>query len=263
MTTPMDNRLEAALTELRAQQQKIKEFDTVRKEQRTTVLSKNRMVSVTVDSSGKLVDLSFKGNRYRNLAPAELASMIKETISRAQYEAHEQVQAAAGLMPAHAPGFDGLFGKGLDIDAMFDQAVRLAKQPIFADEETYIRAWRNADMLTTKHGSVRGWLFRVAHNIVVDGYRSASVRPTVADLEAVPLVQRSDYVDEILSEMTVQQILEDLPAPQRSVTTLVFIHGFTVAEAARVLGVPLGTAKSRVFYALRRLRTVDRDELVG
>ena len=61
----------------------------------------------------------------------------------------------------------------------------------------------------------------------------------------------------------VQQILEDLPAARRSVTTLVFIHGFTVAEAARVLGVPLGTAKSRVFYALRRLRAVDRDELVG
>jgi len=130
-------------------------------------------------------------------------------------------------------------------------------------QETYIRAWRNADLLTTRHGSVRGWLFRVAHNIVVDGYRSATVRPTVADLEALPLVQRVDYVEEVLSEITVQQILEDLPAPQRSVTTLVFIHGFTVAEAARALGVPLGTAKSRVFYALRRLRAVDRDELVG
>ena len=46
----------------------------------------------------------------------------------------ERASAAAGLLPTHAPGFDALFGKGLDIDAMFDQAVQLAKQPIFADE---------------------------------------------------------------------------------------------------------------------------------
>jgi RNA polymerase sigma-70 factor (ECF subfamily) len=130
-------------------------------------------------------------------------------------------------------------------------------------QETFIRAWRNADTLTSSYGSVRCWLFRVAHNLVIDGYRSASCRPTVADPEAVPpLVEPSDYVEQVLSKITVQQILENLPPAQRSVMTLVFGRGLTIVEAARVLGVPVGTAKSRVFYALRRLRA-DRDKLVG
>jgi DNA-binding protein YbaB len=120
MTAPMHDRLEAALTELREQQEKIKTFNAVQREQRTTILSKNRMVSATVNSSGRLVELAFKGNRYRNLAPAELASLVIETITRAQDAAEEKVRAAAGaLLPTEARGFDGIFGKGLDIDAIF------------------------------------------------------------------------------------------------------------------------------------------------
>ena len=135
MTTPMHNRLEAALTELREQQEKIRHFNTAQKEQRTTILSKNRMVSVTVDSGGRLTELVFKGNRYRNLAPAELASVVKDTISRAQVAAEEAVRgAASGLLPGESGGFDGLFGKGLGFDELFDEAVKLAGQPIFADQ---------------------------------------------------------------------------------------------------------------------------------
>ena len=148
MTTPMYNRLEAALTELREQQEKIREFNTVQKEQRTTILSKNRMVSVTVDSAGRLTDLALKGNRYRNLAPAELASVIKETITRAQVAAEQAVrQAASGLLPGENRGFDNLFGKGLSFDELFDEAVKLADQPIFADEDRRPGSdGRNADV---------------------------------------------------------------------------------------------------------------------
>ena len=135
MTAPIHNRLEAALTELRESQEKIRQFNTAQKEQRTTILSKNRMVSVTVDSGGRLTDLMFKGNRYRNLAPAELASVVKETITRAQVAAEQAVrEAASGLLPGDSRGFDGLFGKGLGFDEMFDEAVKLAGQPIFVDE---------------------------------------------------------------------------------------------------------------------------------
>lgn len=135
MTTPMHDRLEAALTELREQQEKIRQFNTVQKEQRTTILSKNRMVSATVDSAGRLTDLAFKGNRWRNLAPAELASVVKEAITRAQAAAEALVhEAATGLMSGENLGFDGIFGKGLSFDELFDEAVKLAEQPIFADE---------------------------------------------------------------------------------------------------------------------------------
>ncbi|HWR46870.1 MAG TPA: sigma factor [Pseudonocardiaceae bacterium] len=40
-------------------------------------------------------------------------------------------------------------------------------------QETSLRAWRRWEHMTPEHGSVRGWLMRVAHNMVMDRYRSA------------------------------------------------------------------------------------------
>jgi len=121
--------MDAVLADLRAQREKIREFDAAMAVRKTVVTSKNRMVSATVDSKGKLVELSFKGNRYRSMAPAELASLIVETVGTAQENAlKETLTAAAELIP-HARKFAGLEG-GLDLDGMFDEAVRIAERPL-------------------------------------------------------------------------------------------------------------------------------------
>ena len=134
MSTPLQERMESTLAELRAQQQKIRDFGASMAAQTTALTSKNRMVSATVDSRGTLTELAFKGSRWRNLAPAELAALIVETVARAQETASKQaMKAAAGLMPAGF-GFAGLTGGDLDLDGMFDAAVRLAEEPVLATE---------------------------------------------------------------------------------------------------------------------------------
>jgi len=136
MSTSLQNRMESALANLRAQQEKIREFGFLMAERKVAVTSKNRMISATVDSYGRLVDLAIKGNRYRSLAPAELAKVIVETVAKAQDSAAKQTMAAAAEISPKAFEFGSLTGREFDLDAMFDAAARLAEQPIPSGEES-------------------------------------------------------------------------------------------------------------------------------
>lgn len=126
-------------------------------------------------------------------------------------------------------------------------------------QETLVRAWRNADRLDREPGMLRAWLFTVARRIVIDGRRSNGARPREVDpapLEMVPVPDRSE---QFLSAMVVTDALQSLRAEHRDALAETYLRDRSVNEAAKVLGVPPGTVKSRVYYALRALRRVLRD----
>lgn len=155
MSWPMQDQMEKAISDLRAQQERLRTFQTELNEMSLTVLSKNRMVEATVNSSGTLTALAFKGNRYRTLAPAELAKLVVETVTQAQTEARTAMLAkAAALMPGSLRMPD--FGSGgLDLDEMFDSAIEQAQQPLAGQEGAGTPAAAGASASPTakeKHG---------------------------------------------------------------------------------------------------------------
>jgi RNA polymerase sigma-70 factor (ECF subfamily) len=116
-------------------------------------------------------------------------------------------------------------------------------------QETLVRAWKHADDLTTGKGSVRGWLLTVARNIVTDRARARAVRPAeVADA--------GDHSESVVNTMVVMDALDKVSPEHREVLVQLYYRGRSVAEAAKELGVPPGTVKSRSYYALRALRAV-------
>jgi RNA polymerase sigma-70 factor (ECF subfamily) len=123
-------------------------------------------------------------------------------------------------------------------------------------QETLLRAWRNAHRLRSQgHGSLRPWLVTVARRIAIDDHRSEQARPAETydrDLEAF---SQADETDRVLRLMTVTDALRTLSPPHREILLSTYFGGRTVPEAAEELGLPLGTAKSRVYYALRALRS--------
>lgn len=128
-------------------------------------------------------------------------------------------------------------------------------------QETWVRAWRNLDRLNESHGSVRGWLMRVAHNIAMDQHRGRRARPTEVELPEQDLehtaVQRPGD-DEVENRVVVRGILDGLSPVHRDTLVAVYYADRTAASAAQALGVPAGTVKSRLHNALRTLRsTVD------
>ena len=121
-------------------------------------------------------------------------------------------------------------------------------------QETLLRAWVNAATLDGLHGSVRGWLRRVARNIVIDEWRSRR-NHTVTPVAEVPDDRvQEDGSDQLLLSWVVADALTRLSPDHRAVLLQCYYRGRPVSEAARRLGVPEGTVKSRTHYALRALK---------
>lgn len=124
-------------------------------------------------------------------------------------------------------------------------------------QEVLLRAWRNPDKVDPASGSPRGWLFTVARNLLTDAWRAEQARPReVNDEPALDRASDPDPVDRLVETWTVETALGRLSHDQRAAITEVHMRGCSVAEAARRLGIPEGTVKSRTFNGLRALRAV-------
>jgi RNA polymerase sigma-70 factor (ECF subfamily) len=122
-------------------------------------------------------------------------------------------------------------------------------------QETLLRAWRNADTLGARDGSVRGWLLTVARNLVIDAARARRSRPAEVPPAAHDPAEPRDHVEDVSNAIVVADALRTLSPEHRAALVEVYLRGRTANEAADVLGVAPGTVKSRVHYAVRALRS--------
>jgi RNA polymerase sigma-70 factor (ECF subfamily) len=123
-------------------------------------------------------------------------------------------------------------------------------------QETLVRAWKHADDLVEDECSVWGWLLTVARRIVIDRARARAVRPVeVADVDERSAVQ-TDHSESVVNTIVVLDALDQMSADHREVLVELYYRGRSMTEAARCLGVPPGTVKSRSHYALRALHAV-------
>ncbi|MER5946395.1 sigma-70 family RNA polymerase sigma factor [Streptomyces sp. NPDC001904] len=124
-------------------------------------------------------------------------------------------------------------------------------------QETYVRAWQHPEALDAKYGSVRPWLFTVGRRLAIDARRARLARPAeVGDAVLENARVCADHADRSTAALDVRDAVATLSPDHRAVLMEVYFRGASVAEAARVLGIPAGTVKSRAYYALRALRRV-------
>jgi RNA polymerase sigma-70 factor, ECF subfamily len=121
-------------------------------------------------------------------------------------------------------------------------------------QETLLRAWKSASKLDPSARSLRPWLVTVARRIVIDSHRSRRARPPETTPAALERLPARDDLERSLRLMTISDALRDLSAAHREALVETYFKGRTVNEAAEELGLPQGTVRSRVFYALRALR---------
>jgi RNA polymerase sigma-70 factor (ECF subfamily) len=114
---------------------------------------------------------------------------------------------------------------------------------------------------------LRAWLFTILHNQYVNHIRR-SVREGAAVVfnESEPLLSRAPQQGKRLELRDLERAIAKLPSEQRSVVLLVGLEGMRYEEVAAVLGVPVGTVRSRLSRgreALRRLTGADPDRGLG
>ncbi len=98
--------------------------------------------------------------------------------------------------------------------------------------------------------AVSTWLHRIVLNACLDRVRRARAHPSVPILDLYSVADRSGEVE---TTMVVQRALLRLPMPQRAAVVAVDMQGYSIAETARLLGVPEGTIKSRCARGRARL----------
>lgn len=136
----------------------------------------------------------------------------------------------------------------------FTGASRQSSEDLLQD--TMIRVWRYLEDLPVEPDHTRRWLFTVARSAGIDAVRRAQVRPPAVRWPDLSRLPSSDDVTGIVVALdSLRTALGALGQPQRQILTDLYVEGYSVAEVADRLGVPVGTVKSRSYYALRSLRT--------
>jgi RNA polymerase sigma-70 factor (ECF subfamily) len=123
-------------------------------------------------------------------------------------------------------------------------------------QETMVRAWRQAGKLDLTEPSLMPWLATVARRIVIDDKRRRSVRPTETGDDMLENAPVADMTEDLVRKVVVTEALRLLSPAHREVLNETILRDRTVNQAADALGIPVGTVKSRVYYALKALRVV-------
>ena len=164
----------------------------------------------------------------------------------------------AELLAAHRAGDGHAFGElvtrhqGL----MWSVALRTLRDPedaADAVQEALVSAYRRAGSWRGD-AAVRTWLIRILVNACIDRIRQDQRRRTALPLAGYdPIARRPDLATELATRLSVEDALAELPVTQRVAVVLVDVQGWSVAEAAELLEVPVGTVKSRCARGRARL----------
>lgn len=149
----------------------------------------------------------------------------------------------------------------------FDRVYRYARlrlhNPADAEDVTaavFLSAWRGIDRFSPKHEtSFAGWLFRLAHNTVIDRYRR--VRETIS-LDEPEASITTDFAfpspeTELEWQLTLAELheaLQTLTDEQREVVLLRFVEGLSAREVGDIMGKQEGTVRGMQFRAIEALR---------
>ncbi len=154
------------------------------------------------------------------------------------------------------------------IDALKTFAFHLSYNESDANDlvqETYMKAFRFIDKYDTGTNA-KAWLFKILKNAYINEYRKKSKRPTQVDFEDIVNYHDTDndvlpgYMDlreEIFDNMMGDEVtiaINSLPIDFRTVLLLCDVEGFTYEEISKIIDVPIGTVRSRLFRARNMLK---------
>lgn len=147
---------------------------------------------------------------------------------------------------------------------VYSLALRVLQQQTLAEEITqdvFVKIWQQADRWNPALGQLSSWLLTITRNAAIDRLRKEQRRPLrgATSLENVGhLLESPLQFDSALwhDGQLLRSLMEQLPPEQRQVVELTFFYGLTHSQMAQQLDLPLGTVKTRVRLALRKLRAL-------
>ena len=178
------------------------------------------------------------GATLAEAAPEDLIEAIAKNRDRAAFEA---------LFDHFAPRIKALL-------------VRNGTTPELAEElaqESMITVWRKADYFAAHRGSASAWIFTIARNLRIDEARRAKrieVYQSLDDRDQEEPARPDELVSAAEHAVRVRAAMSNLPQEQLEVVRLSFVDGLAHSDIADRLRLPLGTVKSRLRLAMKKMR---------
>lgn len=173
-------------------------------------------------------------------------------------------QDLAVLLRAAALGDEAAFARLYDATSarVFGLVLRVVRDRAQSEEvaqEAFLEIWRGSARFDPALGSPLSWIMTIAHRKAVDRVRSAEAsgrreeRYHATSQEAA-YDSTAEQAERNIDGQRVRRALESLTETQRGALELAYYGGYTHTEVAALLGLPLGTAKTRIRDGLIRLR---------
>ncbi len=124
-------------------------------------------------------------------------------------------------------------------------------------QETMISVWSKASLYVHDRGSVTTWIFTIARNLRIDRLRreKANLFSDMEDFDAPSDdVSAEVALGRFQEDGLVSKALQQIPEEQRQLLILSYVENIPQSEIAKRLQIPLGTVKSRMRLAYRRLQ---------
>jgi RNA polymerase sigma factor (sigma-70 family) len=186
-----------------------------------------------------------RGKAYRGLRDGELVELVAQKDAGALEALYERYGRAA-----------------------YSLARRILTEETLAQDvvqEVFLSLWRDARRFDAGRGTVATYLLSMTHHRAVDVVRREEnlrrwrTSDEGLELEADPKVRVEDEVLTSERRAGVRAALGELPAAQREALLLAYFGGYTQREVAALVGVPLGTVKTRMAAGMRKMKTALED----
>ncbi|MCB0569199.1 MAG: sigma-70 family RNA polymerase sigma factor [Phaeodactylibacter sp.] len=149
--------------------------------------------------------------------------------------------------------------------ALYNIILQVVGQESIAEEalqDAFLKIWEKAEQYDPAKGRFFTWMARICRNTAIDALRSSQFKQG-RKTDSLP---DSVYTDEAFSEApelgdpALRKIVGMMDENSRKVIDLLFFKNYTQSEASELLGIPLGTIKSRSRKALMELREILKNE---
>jgi len=144
--------------------------------------------------------------------------------------------------------------------ALLGVIMRIIKNKDLAEEvlqDTYIKIWNKIDTYSPAKGRLYTWMYNIARNKALDKIRSKEYsQMSVTDTIDYNNKNTADIRDQNEIDHFSDDLLKHLKPEQVMIMKLMYFQGYTSEDVSKKYDIPLGTVKSRVRAALKRLRAV-------
>jgi len=150
--------------------------------------------------------------------------------------------------------------------ALYGVVLRIVQTPELAQQvmqDTFVKAWRNSASYDPSKGRLFTWLLNIARNTAIDATRTSYFQHS----------RKTDNLDNLIykpsgntlnpDHVGVREIVDTLDEKYKLLIDLVYFQGYTQEDAAEETGIPLGTIKTRLRYAISELRKVFTNVIVA